>query len=89
MCLSVRLAVAVIISDIPNAYVYEIPDSDQRLWIAIPKAMDNNVNAIKGGEIFIYQVSNMTGMHRHVHEQHSDRSNKQSHKLPDLKRSTV
>jgi len=50
-----------IVSDIPQAYVYEIPNSDGQIWIAIPKSMDNNLNAIQGGEIFIYQYNNKQG----------------------------
>lgn len=42
-------------SDIPLAYVYDLPNNN-RLFISIPKSKKDNTNAIKGGQVYFYKA---------------------------------
>jgi len=45
----------------PLAAVWDIPGTDQRLFIAVPKANDTNVNKVGGGEVFVYRAPRCVG----------------------------
>ena len=42
-------------SDIPLAYVYDLPNN-QRLFISMPKSVKTNGNGVQGGQIFFYKA---------------------------------
>lgn len=48
-------------SRVPIAYVYDMPDSDSRLFISIPRGMGSNMNSIKAGEIFVHRAKTGRG----------------------------
>lgn len=41
---------------LPLGAVWEIPGTEQRLFIAVPKARTNNTNQIAGGTVFVYRA---------------------------------
>ena len=42
-------------SDIPLAYVYDLPNN-QRLFISMPKSVKTNGNGVQGGQVFFYKA---------------------------------
>ncbi len=42
-------------SDIPLAYVYDLPNN-QRLFISIPKSVKTSGNGVQGGQVFFYKA---------------------------------
>ncbi|CAM4528136.1 MULTISPECIES: hypothetical protein [Myxococcus] len=48
-------------SSLPLGAVWEVPDTEQRLFIAVPKARTNSSNEIEGGTVFVYRGSRAVG----------------------------
>ncbi|XXF81195.1 hypothetical protein P2318_15950 [Myxococcaceae bacterium GXIMD 01537] len=48
-------------SNLPLGAVWEIPGSDQRLFIAVPKGRANGSNQIEGGTVFVYRAPKCVG----------------------------
>ena len=44
-------------SSLPLGAVWEVPGTEQRLFVAVPKARLNNTNGIEGGTVFVYRAS--------------------------------
>lgn len=42
-------------STLPLGAVWEVPDTDYRLFVAVPKPRTNNSNEIEGGTVFVYR----------------------------------
>ncbi|WP_158619938.1 Ig-like domain-containing protein [Corallococcus sicarius] len=48
-------------SPLPLGAVWESPDSEQRLFVAVPKSRVNSVNQIPGGAVFVYRAPKCVG----------------------------
>ncbi|MCY1031616.1 Ig-like domain-containing protein [Corallococcus sp. BB11-1] len=48
-------------SPLPLGAVWESPDSDMRLFVAVPKSRVNSVNQIGGGGVFVYRAPKCEG----------------------------
>ncbi|WP_249351190.1 Ig-like domain-containing protein [Corallococcus exiguus] len=49
------------VSSLPLGAVWEIPNSDKRLFVAVPKSRVNSVNQIGGGAVFVYSAPKCEG----------------------------
>ncbi|WP_244237032.1 Ig-like domain-containing protein [Corallococcus llansteffanensis] len=49
------------VSPLPLGAVWESPDSDMRLFVAVPKSRVNSVNQIGGGSVFVYSAPKCAG----------------------------
>ncbi|WP_255217232.1 hypothetical protein [Myxococcus sp. AM010] len=48
-------------SDLPLGAVWEVPGTEQRLFITVPKPRVTNSNQIEGGTVFVYRASRAVG----------------------------